>query len=705
VKAAIAKSATAVVVLSYVLLGLLPTPAWPGQELEEKVWADHPENGWVRQSPRPGKPAPSFGWEGSGAYDPVGRKWIHYGGHDGVPQGFHFFTFDPVNGAWEQRFPNTSPPGVCCVDGANVYDVANRRFVRFPGASLGHGYQWSRGVKLRDSHVWLYDPVTNRWTCMRPPPYRPFLNREGLGRLNASAAYDSNHELSLTFGGQDSSGGTNNLFAYDAYANRLYRLAAADPPSRRDGVGMTYDAGHDCLVLFGSQYDSDEKTWIFRYQTGRWEGHSLDPHPPGKKSGTYATIPRMAYDSRNSVCLCVTRDSNTGRHETWAFDAGKLRWTKMNPTTEPAPSMSRSRNLDYIAEHNVFFLETSSQEGKGKAPEIWTYRYKKSPADGRPAAPADLRVITDRGKAALTWAAGSSPVRAYHVYRARAVEPWKAQYEKVAATPGTSFADANLETGKVYFYRVTAIGKNGIEGPPSCSARTQPRVLLRPVVSVLAVNKVEVRWEKHPAADVVGCNIYRGSAVMRSVRQGVPKAWRDNDPEYAEPLPVEVRDITGLHKLNDRPLADVTFPDDQVKLTSEDRDPKEYKYRVFAYVVTAVNRLGTESGPSPYALTIPSAPANVLSRERGDTAELKWDANPEKSIAGYQVYKLGKGVWEIVRVTEEPIKELSFRHKGGRNTTRYWVVAVDALGQEGEPSSPVWHHHSYRGFFPGEWHQ
>jgi hypothetical protein len=40
---------------------------------------------------------------------------------------------------------------------------------------------------------------------------------------------------------------------------------------------------------------------------------------------------------------------------------------------------------------------------------------------------------------------------------------------------------------------------------------------------------------------------------------------------------------------------------------------------------------------------------------------------------------------------------------GGR--TRYWVVAVDALGQEGEPSAPAWDGQSYKGFYPGEWHQ
>jgi len=349
-------------------------------------WARHPDNRWVRQAPREGRAVPSFSWEGSGAYDPHNRLWIHQGGHDGIPQGFHLFTCDLRTGAWEQRFPNTSPPGVCCVDGGNVFDTVNRRFVRFPGASLGHGYQWSRGVKLKDSAVWLYDPATNTWTNMRPPPYALSLDaRLDLGRLNPGAAYDARRGLALSFGGQGNSGGTNNLFVYDAYANRLRRLEAVNPPSPRDGMGLTYDTKNDCLVLFGSQYASDEKTWIYRFSTNRWEGHTLDPHPPGKKLGTYSTIPRLAYDSRNRVCLCVTWDTNTGEHQTWAFDAAKLRWTRMAPAVEPEASMSRSRNLDYDAEHNVFLLELGPKATRGKGVQIWTYRYKKAQPDPRPA--------------------------------------------------------------------------------------------------------------------------------------------------------------------------------------------------------------------------------------------------------------------------------------------------------------------------------
>ena len=125
-----------------------------------------------------------------------------------------------------------------------------------------------------------------------------------------------------------------------------------------------------------------------------------------------------------------------------------------------------------------------------------------------------------------------------------------------------------------------------------------------------------------------------------------------------------------------------------------------------AYVVRAVNRLGVESGLSPYALTIPSTPRQVFLREReDDVAEIRWAENPERAIAGYRIYKLGASHWEIVRVNDEPVRATTFRHDAGEGTTRYWVVAVDRLGQEGQPSSAVWYRHDYRDFFEGEWHQ
>jgi hypothetical protein len=212
-----------------------------------------------------------------------------------------------------------------------------------------------------------------------------------------------------------------------------------------------------------------------------------------------------------------------------------------------------------------------------------------------------------------------------------------------------------------------------------------------------------VTWDRHTAADVVGYNLYRGVVTVRTVVEGTPGAWKDNDPKYDEPQVVQVRDITGITKLNDQPLTATSFTD-ALDLTAKGKESGDYRFAVHAYIVRSVNHLGTESGPSPYALTIPSEPVNVLCREHAEIAEIKWDPAAEKGIAGYHVYKL-EGTWKIVRVTEKPIAETTIRHKVGRGQTRFWVVTVDALGQEGQPSSPAWFNHSYRGFYSGEWHQ
>ena len=664
-------------------------------------WDKHPDNTWVRQSPREGVPVPGFLYEGSGDYDPVGRRWLHHGGHDGIPQGFHTFTFDLDTAKWEQRFPPTSPPGVCCVDGGNAFDPSCGRFVRFPGGMLGHGYQWSRGERLKDSAVWLYDPATNEWANMRPPPYREAEKGppQGVGGLNGGAVYAPNHEVVLAFGGQGVAGGKNTLFAYDAHANAFHHLKAANPPPARDGMGLAYDAGHDKLVMFGSQYSTDERTWLYDLKTNAWEGLALDPHPPAvKATKEYSSIPRMAYDPANGVVVCVAWLGDRG-HETWAFDTDKRAWTKMNPRAEPDPSKSRSRNLGYDPGRNVFILETSG--AKSNRPEIWTYRYKAARPDPRPAAPTGLAVVTAAGgKAALTWKAGGAK---YEVFRGRGETPWEVALARVGTADGPTFVDEGLEGGQVYTYAVRAVAADGTPGAFSTRARTRPAVPAAPVVSVRAAGGVDVAWPKHPAADVVGYNLYRGVVHVRTVTKGKPAAWSDNDPEYAAPQVVQVRDITGLKKLHAAPLTATTFRD-ALDLTAKGPEAGDYQFAVYAYVVRAVNRLGTESGPSPYALTIPSEPRNVLCREHAEIAELKWDAAAEAGVAGYHVYKL-EGTWKIARVTDKPLTEPTFRYTVGRGETRFWVVTVDALGQEGQPSSPAWFNHGYRGFYPGEWHQ
>lgn len=673
-------------------------------------FSDHPTGIWVKQSPRDGVPAPPLQYEGSGALDPRTGRWIHFGGHDGIPQGFYLFTCDLESGAWRQHFPNTSPPGVCCVDGSNTFDVASERFVAFPGGSLGHGYQWSRSVKLKQSNVWLYDPSKNSWTDMRPPPYRrpEKYSREIIGSLNSSATYDPVHEVTVTFGGQGAGGSTNALFVYDAYSNQLEQRHASNAPPERDGSGLCYDSWRDLLVMFGSQYSDDERTWTYRFDENRWEAHELDPHPPGRKEGTYSTNPKMAFDSKNGVCLCVVRRGEesgqpAGSLETWALDLASMNWKHLETGVAPDPSASRARNLSYWPEADLFVLESVAADKSG--PQIWTFRYRGEAVATTPAPPVDLRAVTQAGAALLDWKPGNgSPPRQYRVYRAGADRPWNAKFDRVADVTETEYRDEGLDS-RVYVYRVTALGDESEESQPSRTTRTQPRVLSAPTVSVLSASRVELEWTPNPEADVAGYNIYRGVASVDTVRRGAPKAWSDNDPEYPEPVVVGVRDITEIERLNAEALVTTSYTDASVHLDRPGEPSGDYRYAVYAYIVRAVNRLGVESGPSPYALTIPSTPEHVLLRKRESGAEIRWAANPESAIAGYRLYRLGKSHWEIVRVNEEPITATTFLGTGLEGSTRFWVVAVDRLGQEGQPSSAVWYRHDYRDFYDGDWHQ
>jgi hypothetical protein len=675
----------------------------PDRPAPPKPPPPHPINEWVLQTSP--DTTPRFGWEAAGAFDPYTHTWIHQGGHDGIPQGFALFAWDFEGKTWEQRFAPNSPAGVCIVDGAGAFDEANRRFVRFPGASLGHGYQWSRGVSLKSSAAWLYDTVGNTWSAMRPTlPYPKGLGAYSVERLatnNAAVTYDPRHEVLLNMGGITAGGGSNSLWVYDAYDNRLEHLKAENPPAPRDGHALAYSARNSLLITFGGQYLSDEATYVYDYKSSAWQSLTTDPHPPGLKGATYSTIPKMACNPTGDECLLVAWDEVTSLVSTWIFDSAARTWKAMTPKVSPDPSKSRTRNISYVSEYNLFILETWTVDG---VPQIWTYRYEDKPAGTTLGAPTDLAVTVTADKAHLQWTPSYSPGTTYRVYRAELGDPWTATPAAIADTAKTEIDDA-VAAGKSYLYKVTAVA-GAAESAQSISARTQPRAALQPVVSVISAKQVDIAWAAHPAKDVIGYNVCRSPAVIRTTTQGKEAPWADNDPVYTEPHVVEVQDFVGYTKINPALVTEPSYSDTLVDLTVKGPEASDYKLEVYAYVVRAVNALGVESGPSPYALTIPSEPQGFLLQESGNDAMLKWSPSAEKKIAGYRLYRMGSGVFSIVALTPENlIDTTSLTQPTDGATTRFWVTAVDALGQEGQPSSPVWFKQSYKGFYKGDWHQ
>lgn len=690
-------------------------------------------NTWVKRSPlKDGPVSPALAYEASYGYDPLHRVLIRWGGHNqggGGEQNAETWTFDPVTAKWTIKEPNTSPPGVCCAQ-QNVFDPVQNRFIRFSAFSGSHGWHWFRENYLSNTAVWNYDLATNTWRDLRAVP------APRVSPLRC-ASWDSDHQVVVVFGGEGNQEGT---LVFDPYTNTWTRMNPKTQPAFRSSGTMAYDAARKLHILFGSQFTDDPHTWAYDLRANEWKDMKPAKLPPTDRNDAV-----LAYDSANQVVIAVLQvvDKSDGKevakahHETWAYDAGRNAWTKMNPAREPDGWGNRRRIMVAMPDQNLTVLEmyvnpTLKVPGVEREQQVWTYRYGPNPIVTRPAPPAKITVTTAATAADLSWQA-SPGASGYYVYRGEGSIPWKVEYRKVgdSKTPlATSWKDADLKPGTQYHYYVRAVDGKFQESDASVKVRTQPRIVEDAVVSVLSPKEVKLQWSAPPGSDVAGYHVERALVEVFSEDQ-IHRLKKDTPP-LAEPSVGAIKAIGAFARLTREPLKEAAWTDTTLDLSKpleiegevlqahrfgkDQLDPqgKPYRFGVFAYRVRAVNALGVESGPSPYFLTIPSSPKHVFSKEDGDDCQLKWQANPEQGLKGYRVYRMesprinGAGQ-KCNRLTTEPLAVARYTDaKIGKDPRRYWIVAVDALGQEGIPSAPTWHYREWRRFytpFVGEWHQ
>lgn len=607
-------------------------------------------NTWVKRSPLAEGPAsPRLGYEGACVWDSCHGVLIRYGGHNqggGGEQGSEVWTFNPITARWTLREPNTAPPGLCCA-AQNVFDPVRCMYIRFPAFSGNHGWQWHREIYLNDSSVWVYDLQTNRWRNRRPLP------APHLAPLRC-AAWDAHAEQVVLFGGEGSQEGT---LIYDPYRNEWFWPRPLQQPPFRSGGQMAYDIANRLHILFGAQFSDDPHTWAYDRGRNVWQDMKPSGLPPTNQNDAV-----LAYDSLHDIVLAVVKitepEGDRARHQlqTWAYRTKENRWQKMDPLQEPDPSGNRARQLVFAPELNLFILENCTHPPHGpREQQIWTYRYTDGP--GRP------------------------------------------------------------------------VGLPPLE-------RDRPPIVEELVVSVLAPDRIELRWKEPDWKKVHGKEeLIRpvGYLIERAAVEVLSEDQLTRLKSRLQPLPQPslgaIRRIGAFGRITPEPVRQTEWVDTGVDLRrpaaiegepvfdrplgKDHLDPagRPYRYGVYAYRVRAVNARGDESGPSPAVFTIPSAPQWVFSQEAGTRCRLKWAPNPEKGLKGYRVYRLD-GRWDkdpISRLTPEPIHQLQFEDPtAGDKTRRYYVVAVDALGQEGHPSAPVWFNREWKRFyepFVGPWHQ
>lgn len=599
----------------------------------------------------------------------------------------------PPENSWVKLSPLESTPTSPRLgyEGACLWDNRRMVLIRYGGHNQGGGGE-------QGAEVWTFDPRTSVWKLMEPNTSPPGVccNSQNVfdptsGRYLRFPLFSGSHgwqwfrELYLNdasvwvydlgenrwrnrrplpapalapyrCAAWDSQihaavvfggeGGQDGTLIYDSYRNEWRFPRPELQPEPRSGGSMAYDAEHRRHILFGSQFGNDQHTWAYDAATNRW--HDMQPavQPPTDKND-----PFLVYDPLHKVVLALVKitqgDDENATHElqTWSYDTGRNLWTRMNPAREPDPGGNRTRQLLFAPELNLAILENCLS--KPREQQVWAYRY-------------------------------------------------------AAAPPYT---------------------------PPAALVRDAPPIVEDGVVSVVAATRVDVAWQPPPDADLSGYHLERAPVEVYSDDQLT--RLKSLTPPLAQPSVGAIRRVGAFRRLTSEPLTAPRFVDETIDLAKGDADRDEgeptydralhaehvdmggrpYRLAVYAYRVRSVDRLGRVGGPSPAWFTIPSSPEQLFSRENGSSCELKWARSPEQGIVGYRVYRLD-GRWSkdlVSRLTETPVTETRFTDTtAGPHTRRYYVVAVDTLGQEGQPSSPVWFHREWAEFykpFEGEWHQ
>jgi hypothetical protein len=261
----------------------------------------------------------------------------------------------------------------------------------------------------------------------------------------------------------------------------------------------------------------------------------------------------------------------------------------------------------------------------------------------------------------LTWDSLDSPfVRGYYVYRSTSEGADFAKIKKIDAVgneKNVQYIDREgLGDNIRYYYRVTAMEDAERETSPSVivSAVTRGKPPTPEALKAKSglVKKVELEWTASSGEDVEGYMIY-WSADKGAKPVLLKKIEGRNNSRHAD-------EYRGFEKLADN--------------TS------------YYYFITSYNKVDLESEPSEkVSATTKPRPANPAGLRGGELKvkeiPLEWQANSEKDINFYHVYRSSAGNEEFSRIAKVEGKT-AYTDKGLKegNTYRYRIQAEDKDG-------------------------
>ena len=259
---------------------------------------------------------------------------------------------------------------------------------------------------------------------------------------------------------------------------------------------------------------------------------------------------------------------------------------------------------------------------------------------------------------------------AFHVYRRG---PGEKRFRRLTAYPilrtqygEYRYHDRDVELGKTFEYRITALDFAGRESDPSEILKGVPQDLLPPRVPThlqarYEAGRIILEWQPSPSPDVAGYHVYRSEHLAEPMARLT-----------LSPLPADARrfeDSTGT-------------PGTQ-----------------YFYSVSAIDRSGNESRPAnPVAVIFrdevpPPPPTGVRAEFRDGAIHITWNPVQAPDLMGYFVYR-GEQREPLPRILKDPLGpsatsyvDYGYGGKGFKPGGTYFV-GVSAIDQS-RNESPV----------------
>jgi N-acetylneuraminic acid mutarotase len=250
-------------------------------------------------------------------YDKDTGKLILFGGRNGEGTLNDIWIFDSINNKWSHRTPSTTlrpstrtARSIAYIDkkfitvgGINsttplsmnhetwIYSLANDAWVQSPTLADSTGYGISpnfvyddvnkvvvlfggrtgsaEGHVNRTGETWEFDVNHGTWTQIFP-------DTSPSPRKHHALVYDSTNRKAIMFGGEISTGFSNETWSYDASTDSWTQLFPDLSPSPRSNIEMVYDAQNHQVILFGgflpggNPIKITNETWVYDITANTW---------------------------------------------------------------------------------------------------------------------------------------------------------------------------------------------------------------------------------------------------------------------------------------------------------------------------------------------------------------------------------------------------------------------------------------------------